>query len=166
MHEHHWTSMPPAVGQQIQIGQVTATLVPVPSLTLVSGKIEPFGQRWRVPIVGFGERAPAENFLLRQARDRALWVAPPAERPPYGWHRETAISPFDGGCAVIEIGGEGVEMLLQQGTSADLSKTSPCASLLFAGHSATLASVGDRWWLFVEPAMLAYFWHWVAGSGS
>ena len=164
MREHDWNGDLPAIGHALRTGDTSVSVLEPPHLVLLSGDIEKIAEQYNAPVVGLAQEVSAESFLLRLARDRALWVAPPENRPPDGWQEHMALSNVDGGYAIIEMSGQGASALLQQGSTINLATPSPSASLLFAGHSAALARLEYAWWLFIEPGMLAYYWQWVAGA--
>ncbi|MEM6988680.1 MAG: hypothetical protein AAF499_19420 [Pseudomonadota bacterium] len=165
MREHNWAYTQPAVGATLAGEAVSVTVRAAPAITLVSGDITAFAARSQLPVFGLAHTIDSDDYLLRVARDRALWVST-AGNSLEGWHDGMALSPMRGGFAVLELKGEAALDLLAQGTSVDLRAPSPCAALLFAGHAATVARFPSSWWLLIEPALLSYFWQWFDGADT
>ena len=165
MREHDWMYTKPAVGATLTGETVSVTVRSAPAITLVSGNITAFAAKRRLPVFGLAQTIDTEDYLLRVARDRALWVST-TDNSLEGWHDGMALSPMHGGFAVLELNGPAALDLLAQGTSVDLRAPSPCAALLFAGHMATVARFPSSWRLLIEPALLSYFWQWFDGADT
>lgn len=164
MREHDWVSAEPDVGEQQHRDGVTLTLIPTPPMTMVSGDITQLAVTHDTAVVGLGEVPPTQSFLVRLARDRALWIRPPKHTPTDGWHDGAAWTEVDGSYAVVQVEGVRSMHLLQQGTSVNLQEGSPSATLLFAGQAATLTREGAAWWILVERAWLPCIWTWLEGA--
>ena len=167
MREHDWSDVGLDVTVPWQCGNTTVTCLDAVDALLVSGDMTRFAEhQGQIRSVGLGQAAPDGPFLLRLARDRALWVEPGNARPPDGWHDGFAISAAGDAYAIIQLLGDSARHLLAQGTSTNLHTPSPSAALLFAGEPAALCRRGDAWWLWVTRSHLPYHWQWLQGADS
>ncbi len=161
MKERDWTDRALAEGETMTVAGLTIHLAPAAPSCLISGDLEaaiaalaPGGRS-----IGLFQDRPL-IAAIRIARDRALLVGATGEP---GWHDGYAISPATGLYTCFQISGADVMDALTEGTGADLTASSPAASLQFAGITCLLTRQGKLAELWVEAAMATYVTSWLMG---
>ena len=134
--------------------------------TLMSGDLEAALKTLApgAPMMGLYELAPTGRHALRIARDRALLVTPAPIAATEGWRDGFCATPVDDAYAAIDVEGEGADLVLMQGTAADLSAGSPSAALMFAGQCCLLARTAAGFRLHVERPRLEALLAWLDGA--
>ncbi len=161
MKERDWTDRALAEGETMSAAGLTIHRAPATPSCLISGDLEAAiaalapGAR---SIGLFQDRPPIA--AIRIARDRALLVGATGEP---GWRDGYAISPATGLYTCFRISGADVMDALAEGTGADLTASSPAASLQFAGITCLLTRQDKMAELWVEAAMATYMTTWLAG---
>lgn len=160
-----WPKFPAWDGAGLERGNWRARAVLGLKQTLVSGDLA--GARGKLPRpfaeTGLWAVATGPDVIVRAARDRALLVSPDKIPLTPGWHGEGwAVSPADGGFAVFELSGIGVEELVREAVSADLGAASPSAASFFAGVACLLyRTAPEIALLHVETALGPFVWRWL-----
>lgn len=161
-----WSPFPDWREAQLVGDDWQAQIVNGLSQVLVSGALERAWDSLKVEReVGLWELAPEDQaYRVRISRDRALVVSPsPLELQP-GWQPAGwAATRADSARMILEIAGPALPEIVSEGTSADLARGSPSASILFAGlHGVLLYRMdADRARLHIEASSMPYVWHWL-----
>jgi len=116
------------------------------------------------PRLGLYQLAPEGAHALRIARDRALLVTPAPLGAADGWRDGFCMTAVDDGWVAVEVEGERAAQVLLQGTSADLTASSPSAALLFAGRRCLLARTAAGFRLHLERPWLEALLAWLDGA--
>lgn len=159
MDERDWNDRSLQLGESIALEQVKITRIGTGQLLLISGKFEAAlaALAPTAKIVGLGEEIGIYDHALRIGRDTILLNTENTIDAEDGWHEDGyAVSHADGKYALLEIFGEGAELLLAQCASIRFKDPSPSAAIQFAGQSCLLVRQSENWLLFVERPMLAF----------
>jgi sarcosine oxidase gamma subunit len=163
MRETEWTPARRAEGALVARPAFTARARTGLGQTLVSGDLDAALNALvrGAPRIGLYEPAPKGNHALSIARDRALLVTPAPIGAADGWRDGWCATSVDDGWVAIDVEGAQTELVLMQGTSADLTAGSPSAALMFAGQPCLLARTLAGFRLHVERPRLEALLAWL-----
>ena len=169
MDERDWNDKPLNHGESIYLQDVKLTRRSMGHVLLISGEFSA-GLAAFAPtanVAGLGEDIGSGDYAIRIGRDSILLNTTNATRVIAGWHEGGyAVSHATGKYALIEISGQGSEMLLAQGASIRFKSPSPSAAIQFAGQNCLLVRDSENWLLFVERPMLTFICGFLASSNS
>ena len=112
MDEMQWPDSSPQPGDSVELKSATITRCSSIGIQMVSGDISRFERSLdrKIQSLGLCEQVESNEYLVRTARDQALWVTPGPQNFHQGWNESGyAVTACDDAWVQFLITGEGAE---------------------------------------------------------